>query len=408
MDSKPESQRWSRALKYAIIIGSGLALIWLAVVARELVGSLVIAALLAYLLKPAVDAMQRLPRVTHNLAVLVVYTLFLGILVVIPISFAPVLTERFTRRIGSLAEITQQALERAAGPVHLGELQVLPAGWVDELVQPLRSALPSRIWGSVDLVYGIGANVIWLLVIVVSVFYLLRDGPRLRDWFLRKLPPEWRSDSRMLLDEIDRIWRRYLRGQLILGLIVGVMTVLAMKAVGLREAVMLGLIAGLLDLIPSLGPMVAGLIATLVAFIAGSASLPISDGWFALLVLGLFVLIQQIENIWLRPQILGSTLRLHPGLVFVGVFGALATFGVLGALVVVPVLGSLAVLGRYAHPRILGLPPDDPAWLRAAAPAIELPVDALATPSLESEPVTPSPGPPAGSAMGDGSRSRSL
>ncbi|MCB0217769.1 MAG: hypothetical protein KDH92_14095, partial [Chloroflexi bacterium] len=107
-------------------------------------------------------------------------------------------------------------------------------------------------------------------------------------------------------------------------------------------------------------------------------------------------------------QILGSTLRLHPGLVFVGVFGALATFGVLGALVVVPVLGSLAVLGRYAHPRILGLPPDDPAWLRAAAPAIELPVDALATPSLESEPVTPSPGPPAGSAMGDGSRSRSL
>ena len=92
VDSKPESQRWSRALKYAIIIGSGLALIWLAVVARELVGSLVIAALLAYLLKPAVDAMQRLPRVTHNLAVLVVYTLFLGILVVIPISFAPVLT----------------------------------------------------------------------------------------------------------------------------------------------------------------------------------------------------------------------------------------------------------------------------------------------------------------------------
>ncbi len=351
-----EAQRWSRALKYSIVIATGLAMIWLAVVARELVGSLIIAALLAYLLKPVVDRLQRLPRISHELAVILTYSLFLLVTIALPITAAPGVTERFTRRLSSLAELSAQALDRADVPLTLGDIEILPAGWVDELIEPLRGALPSQIWGSFDLLYNIGANVIWVLVILVSIFYLLRDGPRLRDWFIAKLPPEWRGDGRMLLDEIDQVWRRYLRGQLILGVIVGVMTVIAMRAVGLREAVVLGIVAGILDLVPSLGPMVAGLIATLVAFIAGSTLLPLSNTWFALLVLGLFLLIQQVENVWLRPQILGSSLRLHPGLVFVGVFGALATFGVLGALIVVPVIGSLAILGRYAHPRMLGLP----------------------------------------------------
>ena len=334
-------------------------LLWLVVVARELVNSLVIAGLLAYLLKPPVDWTERVFRIERRHASSVVYLVFLAIVIALPISFAPRITRFAAELVDNFSALWELLLDAGKRPLVVWDRTLLPAGWTDRLVEPFNDGLDSNILGSsVDLLRGLGENVIWVLVILVSVFYLLRDGPRLRDWLISLLPLEWQDDARDLVDDIDKTWRRYLRGQIILGIIVGALTFITLSMVGVKQAAALALIAGVFDLVPSLGPMVAGLIATLVALIAGSESLPLSNFLFALLVLGLFLLIQQIENIWLRPQILGQSLKLHPGLIFVAVFGALATFGVLGALTIIPILGSLAVIGRYAHPRIFGVPLD--------------------------------------------------
>jgi hypothetical protein len=127
--------------------------------------------------------------------------------------------------------------------------------------------------------------------------------------------------------------------------------------VGLPDALLIGILAGALDVIPSLGPIIALVIATLVALFQGSYYLALSNIWFALLVFGLFFLIQIVENIWLRPRILSHSLRLHPALVFVAIIGALALAGVVAALVIVPVIKSSEVLGSYLIRRMLGLDP---------------------------------------------------
>ena len=149
----------------------------------------------------------------------------------------------------------------------------------------------------------------------------------------------------------------HLRSQLLLMLFVGVLTGLGSAAIGLRHAVLLGLVAGGLDLIPSLGPIVAMVVATAIAWFEGSVYLPLSKGWFAIAVIALYTLVQQVENIWLQPRIMGHRLRLHPGLVFVAVTGALTLAGALVALIIVPLLASAGVVGRYVHRRILGLEP---------------------------------------------------
>jgi predicted PurR-regulated permease PerM len=125
----------------------------------------------------------------------------------------------------------------------------------------------------------------------------------------------------------------------------------------LRHAVLLGLLAGALDMIPSLGPIVAVVVAVGVAWFEGSTYLPLSNTGFTLVVIGLYGLIQQVENIWLQPRIMGRRLRLHPGLIFVAVTGALALGGTVVALIIVPLLASAGVVGRYVHCRILGLAP---------------------------------------------------
>jgi predicted PurR-regulated permease PerM len=119
----------------------------------------------------------------------------------------------------------------------------------------------------------------------------------------------------------------------------------------------LGLIAGILDLIPSLGPTLAAILAVAIAFLEGSAYLPVSNFFFALIVLGIYLVVQQVENIWIRPALMGRRLRLHPALIFVGVFGSLAMFGILAALVVIPVMSSIGVIGRYIMCRMQGINP---------------------------------------------------
>jgi predicted PurR-regulated permease PerM len=140
-------------------------------------------------------------------------------------------------------------------------------------------------------------------------------------------------------------------------LLVGVLTGLGAAAVGLRRAAALGLLAGALDLIPSLGPMAATVTAAAIAWFEGSAHLRLSNAEVTVLVVVLYVAIQLLEEVWLRPRIMGQSLRLHPGLVFVAVVGALALGGALIALIIVPLLGSAGVVGRYLHRQILGLEP---------------------------------------------------
>ena len=195
------------------------------------------------------------------------------------------------------------------------------------------------------------------MVILVTTFYLLRDGPRLRLWLVLQFSPRFQSDIDHLLIDMAHVWNSFLRGQLALMIVVGLLTAIAAAAIGLPGAVVIGIIAGLLDVIPSLGPTVAGAVGVIVALILGSTYIPLSNLWFALIVMGVFLVIQQIENIWLRPQIMGHTLQLHPGIIFISVLGALAQVGILGALVVVPVMSSMAILWRYIHARLLGQDP---------------------------------------------------
>jgi predicted PurR-regulated permease PerM len=99
------------------------------------------------------------------------------------------------------------------------------------------------------------------------------------------------------------------------------------------------------------------LIAAAVAWVAGSAFYTLSNAWIALLVVMLFGLIQAVENIWLRPRVIGQWVHLHPAIVFVAVMGSLALAGVLVTLIIIPVLSSAGVIGRYVYCKILDIDP---------------------------------------------------
>jgi len=113
----------------------------------------------------------------------------------------------------------------------------------------------------------------------------------------------------------------------------------------------IGVIAGVLDIIPSLGPTLAAIIAVTIALFEGSMFLPVENWLFAVIILAIFLVIQQIENIWIRPALMGRRLRLHPAIVFISVLTSLALFGILVTLIIIPLLSSLAMITRYLRDR---------------------------------------------------------
>jgi predicted PurR-regulated permease PerM len=349
------NEGWSRATRYLVLMIVLMGLVWLLFTVRALIGPLVIAALLAYILNPAVTLITTRTRLGHRLSVSLVYILFLTMLMALLIIFVPVVIHQARRLSLELQSIRVQLEDTLASPVTFLGFDLPLDGLLVELQGILSPLLkPERVF---KVLKATTTNLAWVLVILVTPYYLLQDWERLKEWLIRLAPEAYQPDVRRLHEEIKGVWQAYLRGQLLLMLVVGILIGLSSAAVGLPGAVALGLLAGALDLIPSLGPTAAMVVAAIIAWFEGSAYLPLSNAWFTVVVVALYNLVQLVENIWLQPRIMERSLRLHRGPVFVAVVGALALAGALVALIIVPLIGSVVVVGRYIRCRVLGSEP---------------------------------------------------
>jgi predicted PurR-regulated permease PerM len=145
------------------------------------------------------------------------------------------------------------------------------------------------------------------------------------------------------------------------------------------------LLAGLFSIVPDVGPFVATGLALAVALLEGSKWMPVNNFIFGLIVVGLYVVLINIKNLWLRPYILGRSVHINEAIVFVAIIAAVIFSGILGAFIIVPVLASAAVIWNYLHARMLGLPP-----FQDEVPAAPVPDIAQSEqPASDSTPVHP-------------------
>lgn len=349
------SKSWSTTTRYFVLILVLGGLLWLVISAQDLIGPLAISALLAYVINPLVVWVNRHSRISRQWVVLLVYLLFLVALLVAGALIAPIIPDQVANFADQLNTITIQVESVLAAPLTIFNVQIpldaLTANW------PLLTQNFTRPDILIDVVSSTSQNLVWVLVVLVTTYYLLLDWGRLREWLMRLVPEDYKGDAERLYREVRRVWNYYSRGQLRLMFVIGLITGLASAAIGLPGALALGVLAGLLDVILSIGPIIVTIIAAIVAFVAGSSFLPLSNFWFSVLVVVVYAGIQLLENVWLRPRIMGVQLRLHPAVVFVAVVSALALAGVLTALIIVPLLGSALVIGRYLYCKISDVDP---------------------------------------------------
>ncbi len=352
------NKEWSTTTRYFVFALVLAGIIWFITAAQALISAIAVSALLAYLLNPIVTLVNERARVARSLVVFFVYLLSLAAIVTVTIIFIPAIPEQTSSFLADMQVIMTQAQEDYfSEPITVlnTEIQLdglMPEADISELVS---SFIRADI--IVELVQTSTTNLGWILVVLVATYYLLQDWARLRDWLFGWAPGPFESDFRRLYDEIKLVWNRYFRGQLRLSIIVGLLTGAGSLILGLPGALLFGVFSAIFDVLLSVGPAIIMGIATLVALLAGSNTLDVSNTLFAVIILAFYLGVQGLENIWLRPRIMSSSVRIHPAIIFIAIVGSLSLAGVLTALIIVPVLGSIAVISRYTYFKLFKMDP---------------------------------------------------
>ena len=331
-----------------------LFVLWFAGAARSITIPFGIALLLAYLLDPVVDRMEsRLGR-PASIGLLAI-PLGLGLAAVL-IVLVPALAAEAGQLIGRLPEL-QGPLERlgawaATQGARLG-FEIQPATVADWILPRLEGIGRNLLGAGVGVwkgVQGVIAFIGFLVITPVVGYYLLRDFDRLRDGLLTNLPRDVRGEVQTYLERIDRAVAGYLRGQLLVGAISGTLFGVGLAVLGMDYAILVGISAIFLNLVPYVGALITALLAIAVALLS-------DPSWISLAKVGaLYALVSGVEQV-VSPRIMGESLSLHPVLVMLSVLIAGQFFGVIGLLIAVPAAAVLKESLVVWWPQLLELLP---------------------------------------------------
>ena len=348
---------WSKEVRitaFILAVVFFVALLWFF---RGAISPLVISAIIAYVLSPIADFLFRRTRLNHHISVLVVYFVAILILLAIPASITPVIINQVQGIDFNIAELIRNYDQLVATPVHIFHWVIYPDQILPTIPETPSVYLTPIAEYTLNSVEVVSKNIIWVLVSLVTIYYLMLDGHKLPGWIIRITPKEYRSDVDHLLKQLRHVWADYLRSQLAFMFVVGLVDSIVWLIIGLPGAIFLGVLTGLTSFVHEIGAIISGILSVGVALLLGSHFLPITNFWFAVLVFILYMILTAVKNLWIRPVIVGRHVHLHSGIVFVIIIAALLFFGALAAFVAVPIFVSLLVIGRYLRRRILGLPP---------------------------------------------------
>lgn len=282
--------------------------------------------IIAFVLAPLVE---RIARVTGR-SIAVLLTALIALVVVVGAIVA--LAVPLVRETADLAREVPRVVEMASSnePINIAGIEIS-----GEVRQRIGTEIGARVGGwsqqAATAALRVGAGIFDFLIVFVLGIYFLASAPAVRRWVDGVVPTKQRAEFRRIEAEAARLFGRYIRGQLLLGLIIGTVSAVAYLVLGVPYAVFLGVLAGILELVPIAGPIVAGAVAALVSL---TEPFPLVI-WVVLAATA----IQQLENHLLVPRIAGNAVGLHPIAALLAVLVGVEVAGVVGALFAVPLTG---------------------------------------------------------------------
>ncbi len=381
------STEWKITTRYIVGVALGIFSLYILYLSRKVITLLVIAVMIAFLVRPLINLLHQRLKVPRRISVLLTYLVVSAILLLAPLVIVPPVVDAVNYLVAldyqALIDSVLQWLETSLGGLKESDLQFLGFSiqldnTIDPILDALQTASPelalkppsisvivSSIGSAFAVSYGVAVGVVgsvfsgivaFVFMILAAIYFSL-DAQRFYQSFLFFIPEAQREEVDQIVYRLRDIWDAFFRGQLTLMVMIGLIVWIGGMVIGLPGAFALGVLAGILEIVPNLGPFLSAIPAVIVALLQGSSVLNVSNLVFALIVVGFYVLVQMFENYLVVPKVLGEAVELHPLVVISGVIVGATVWGLLGALLAAPLIASAREILIYLYVKTLGEEP---------------------------------------------------
>ena len=311
---------------------------------------LIIAAGIAYLLGPLVLWLEK--KMKRVFAVTIAYVIFTGFFFTLFFFAIPVVIDQFKLFISKLPVYIKNLTEFINQIIEKNIIVDNIEGVIGKEFAPLDSNAISQYFinllstRNINFLQGATAFTLSIINIIITFIfgpllgiYILKDSDKLRNVFIRVLPTKYKDQVKIVIDRINNVGGRYIRAQILISIIVGILCSVILFLLKVDFPVLLGFIAGVLNLVPFLGPILGAIPAALTAFFISPLK--------ALLVILLFVAVQQLDNYIISPNIMKYQVGVHPAIVIFVLIAGGAVFGPFGLLLAVPTTAVIQAIMKY-------------------------------------------------------------
>ena len=327
---------------FAVLLLAAIAILW---ISRAVLGPFIVAAVTAYAFSPLVSAGERRTGWSRVAVVAVGYAIAAAIVAGLVVLIAGRVDQELRLLAGSGPDSLEKTLREIVGS------DVLLIGGQSIAVADIAREIQARIGGliaspgdALHVVGQVGEAGLQAILAVIVTFYFLIDGSLFMDRTIALLPDAHRGRTREVLARIHVILGKWLRGQLLLIVLVAAVVYIGLGPVlHLPYALGLAILTGILEIVPLIGPLVATAIVAIDAFARGGVGLAVT-------VIVFFFILRQIEDQIVAPVVIGRAVHLHPVVTIFAVLVGLSLYGVLGGLLGVPVAAAINVVFRELYP----------------------------------------------------------
>lgn len=323
----------------------------LSVFMKTVVLPVVLALILYYLLRPILRLLEgfKIPRIW---GILIIFLGLIGLITLLVVLVFPFLKTQFQNLIMEFPNYFMQLLTDLdaflrtsyIGDYYMGssfDIEELVATLPGNITDTLQNTVTSIISGVTGLISTITSVILSIVIVPFILFYLLKDGEKLPEYFVKLLPPRLRQDTREVLSEADKQLGAYIQGQIIVAFCIGVMIYIGFLIIGMDYALLLGVLAMVTSVVPYLGPAIAITPAAIIALVTSP---------FMLVKLAIvWTVVQLVEGNLISPQVMGKTMFIHPVTIIFVLLTAGSLFGIAGVILGIPMYALVRVLVSHLY-----------------------------------------------------------
>ena len=359
-----------------LVVFAGI-VFWLS---RDALPILAVSGILAFLVAPMVRFLHRRLHLPRWLSLALGYVVVLVVSLALVAILATGITQSFAGiNIDGMQDSVRSSAEWFVGyadglkvlgvSLDMSEVTAPIEDWLKETPEDTSAglkidaealqAMMGGAFNSIRTVTGlVTAMVASALITLMIAIYLNADSSRFYSWIHRVVPPGYERDGVVLADRTGAIWRGYIYGQLVNSVITGLMVFAVLAAVGVQGAFLLGVIMMLFNMIPTFGPIIAAVPGVIAALVGGSTRWPDMNNFiFALIVVGIYVVVVQAQATIIAPKVMGRAVRLSPVIIMISLIVGFNVAGLIGSLLAVPIVATIKEFVSYLYAKVVDREP---------------------------------------------------